>query len=98
MTLRDGEIQPAINPSADRDRALALTSVSRETSAQLDRFVEILLTWQSHTNLIARSTIPPANRPGEDVRSFPRKRESKRRRTDTGFRIRGDELKECHDP
>jgi 16S rRNA (guanine527-N7)-methyltransferase len=58
MNPRDGGIQPAIDLSADRERALALTPVSRETSAQLDRFVELLLTWQSHTNLIARSTIP----------------------------------------
>ena len=43
---------------ADRERALALTPVSRETSARLDRFVELLLSWQSHTNLIARSTVP----------------------------------------
>ncbi|MGB7888569.1 MAG: 16S rRNA (guanine(527)-N(7))-methyltransferase RsmG [Xanthobacteraceae bacterium] len=40
----------------DRDRALALTPVSRETSARLDRFVEVLLEWQQHTNLIALST------------------------------------------
>jgi 16S rRNA (guanine527-N7)-methyltransferase len=44
--------------SADRERALALTPVSRETSARLDRFVGLLLTWQEHTNLIARSTVP----------------------------------------
>jgi 16S rRNA (guanine527-N7)-methyltransferase len=44
--------------SADRERALALIPVSRETSARLDRFVELLLTWQKHTNLIARSTMP----------------------------------------
>src|ERR1700678_1824847 len=44
--------------AADRERALALTPVSRETSARLDRFVEHLLAWQSHTNLVARSTIP----------------------------------------
>ncbi len=44
--------------AADRERALALTPVSRETSARLDRFVALLLTWQKHTNLIARSTIP----------------------------------------
>jgi 16S rRNA (guanine527-N7)-methyltransferase len=43
---------------SDRERALALTPVSRETAARLDRFVELLLTWQQHTNLIARSTIP----------------------------------------
>ena len=44
--------------AADRARALALTPVSRETLARLDRFVELLLTWQETTNLIAPSTIP----------------------------------------
>jgi 16S rRNA (guanine527-N7)-methyltransferase len=43
---------------ADRERALALTPVSRETIARLDRFVELLIAWQQHTNLIARSTMP----------------------------------------
>ena len=47
-----------IDLSADRERALALTSVSRETSARLDRFVELLIAWQKHTNLVARSTMP----------------------------------------
>jgi 16S rRNA (guanine527-N7)-methyltransferase len=47
----------AIDLSADRERALSLTPVSRETSERLDRFVALLLSW-SHTNLIARSTIP----------------------------------------
>jgi 16S rRNA (guanine527-N7)-methyltransferase len=42
----------------DRERALALTPVSRETSERLDRFVEFLLPWTERTNLIARSTIP----------------------------------------
>jgi len=44
--------------AADRDRALALTPVSRETLARLDRFVELLLETQSHTNLIGAGTIP----------------------------------------
>jgi 16S rRNA (guanine527-N7)-methyltransferase len=44
--------------SADRERALALSDVSRETLGRLDRYVELLLQWQQHTNLIARSTIP----------------------------------------
>jgi 16S rRNA (guanine527-N7)-methyltransferase len=44
--------------SADRDRALSLTPVSRETATRLDRFVALLLQWQSNTNLIAPSTIP----------------------------------------
>src|SRR6266508_396429 len=42
----------------DRAHALALTPVSREPSERLDRFVELLLTWQRTTNLIAPSTIP----------------------------------------
>jgi len=42
----------------DRARALALTPVSRETLARLDRFVAFLLPRAQQTNLIARSTIP----------------------------------------
>src|SRR5262249_33202711 len=38
--------------------ALTLTPVSRETSARLDRFVELLLSWQRKINLISTSTIP----------------------------------------
>jgi 16S rRNA (guanine527-N7)-methyltransferase len=44
--------------AADRERALALTPVSRETLDRLDRFVELLLETQSHTNLIGPGTIP----------------------------------------
>jgi 16S rRNA (guanine527-N7)-methyltransferase len=44
--------------SADRAHALALTHVSRETAARLDRFVELLLKWQARTHLIAPSTVP----------------------------------------
>jgi len=50
---------PAGHPtdlSADRDRALALTPVSRETTARLDRLVAVLLAWQRRINLIASST------------------------------------------
>lgn len=43
---------------SDRDRALALTPVSPEIAARLDKFVELLLQTQAHTNLIAPSTIP----------------------------------------
>ena len=60
MTAR-GEGTPAgqsLDLSADRERALALVPVSRETLARLDRFVELLIAWQAHTNLIARSTVP----------------------------------------
>lgn len=42
----------------DRLAALRVTPVSRETEHRLDRFVELLLAWQTKTNLIARSTIP----------------------------------------
>ena len=42
----------------DRARALALTPVSRETIARLNRFVALLLEWQQTTNLIAESTLP----------------------------------------
>jgi 16S rRNA (guanine527-N7)-methyltransferase len=44
--------------SSDRDCALALTPVSRETVARLDRFVALLLKWQQITHLIAPSTVP----------------------------------------
>jgi 16S rRNA (guanine527-N7)-methyltransferase len=44
--------------SADRERALALTPVSRETSGRLDRLVELLIDWQQRMNLVASSTIP----------------------------------------
>jgi 16S rRNA (guanine527-N7)-methyltransferase len=44
--------------AADRARAMALTPVSRETTARLDRFVALLLETQSHTNLIGPGTIP----------------------------------------
>jgi 16S rRNA (guanine527-N7)-methyltransferase len=44
--------------SADRARALALFTVSRETVDRLDRFVPLLLDWQSRINLIAASTVP----------------------------------------
>ncbi len=42
---------------ADRERALALVPVSRETADRLDRFVALLLQWQGTTNLIAPSTV-----------------------------------------
>jgi 16S rRNA (guanine527-N7)-methyltransferase len=44
--------------SADRRAALALTPVSRETAARLDRFVALLLDWQRKINLVAPSTLP----------------------------------------
>jgi 16S rRNA (guanine527-N7)-methyltransferase len=47
-----------IDLSADRQNALAMFDVSRETVARLDRFVDLLLVWQGRTNLISPSTIP----------------------------------------
>src|SRR5437899_6083835 len=44
--------------AADKTAALALTPVSRETEARLDRYVGLLLEWQEKTNLVAPSTLP----------------------------------------
>jgi len=44
--------------SSNKAAALALTPVSRETEARLDRYVELLLEWQAKTNLVAPSTLP----------------------------------------
>ena len=46
-----------IDLAADRARALALVTVSRETSARLDELVTLLLKWQATTNLVAPSTL-----------------------------------------
>src|SRR3954470_9370155 len=43
---------------SDKAAALALTPVSRETEARLDRYVELLRDWQAKTNLVAPSTLP----------------------------------------
>jgi len=44
--------------ASNRQAALTLTPVSRETEARLDRFVDLLLQWQAKTNLVAASTLP----------------------------------------
>jgi 16S rRNA (guanine527-N7)-methyltransferase len=44
--------------ASDKSAALALTPVSRETAARLDRYVDLLLEWQAKTNLVAGSTLP----------------------------------------
>jgi 16S rRNA (guanine527-N7)-methyltransferase len=46
-----------VDLSADKKRALSLTSVSRETEMRLDSFVDVLLLWQSKLNLVASSTL-----------------------------------------
>src|SRR5437773_9660986 len=53
QTAQDAQPAGAI----DRVHALSLTPVSRESLERLDRFVELLLTWQRMTHLIARSTV-----------------------------------------
>jgi 16S rRNA (guanine527-N7)-methyltransferase len=45
-------------PESDKAAALALTPVSRETEARLDRYIDLLLEWQAKTNLVAASTLP----------------------------------------
>src|SRR5476651_1417552 len=44
--------------ASDKVAALALTPVSRETEARLDRYVDLLREWQAKTNLVAPSTLP----------------------------------------
>jgi 16S rRNA (guanine527-N7)-methyltransferase len=44
--------------ASDKNRALALTPVSRETEKRLEIFVDLLLRWQDTTNLVAPSTLP----------------------------------------
>jgi 16S rRNA (guanine527-N7)-methyltransferase len=47
----------AIDLSGDRQKALAMFDVSRETLARLDRFTELLVAWQSRINLVSASSI-----------------------------------------
>jgi 16S rRNA (guanine527-N7)-methyltransferase len=47
-----------IDLAPDKAAALALTAVSRETEARLDRYVALLLEWQAKINLVAPSTLP----------------------------------------
>ncbi|CAN5117992.1 16S rRNA (guanine(527)-N(7))-methyltransferase RsmG [soil metagenome] len=44
--------------ASDKAAALALTPVSRETEARLNRYVDLLVEWQAKTNLVAPSTLP----------------------------------------
>jgi 16S rRNA (guanine527-N7)-methyltransferase len=45
------------NVQADREHALRVAPVSRETLARLDRFIELLFRWQAKTNLVASSEL-----------------------------------------
>lgn len=53
-----GEISLDQRLAADREAALTLTPVSRETEARLDRFIGLLQTWQAKINLVSPSTLP----------------------------------------
>src|ERR1700676_1571317 len=44
--------------TADKAAGLALTPVSRETEARLDRYVELLREWQAKTNLVGETPVP----------------------------------------
>jgi 16S rRNA (guanine527-N7)-methyltransferase len=58
MAQRSQQILASSNVDADKAAALALTPVSRETEARLDRYVDLLREWQAKTNLVAPSTLP----------------------------------------
>jgi 16S rRNA (guanine527-N7)-methyltransferase len=44
--------------AADKERALALTPVSRETKSRLEKYIDLLLLWQNKFNLVASSQLP----------------------------------------
>jgi 16S rRNA (guanine527-N7)-methyltransferase len=58
MAVRPHFNRTEIAMADDRARAIALVPVSREIAARLDRFVALLLQWQTRINLIAPSTVP----------------------------------------
>jgi 16S rRNA (guanine527-N7)-methyltransferase len=51
-------VSQQLDLASDKAAALALTPVSRETEARLDRYLALLLEWQAKTNLVAPSTLP----------------------------------------
>jgi 16S rRNA (guanine527-N7)-methyltransferase len=52
------QLTKSLISASDKAAALALTPVSRETEARLDRYVDLLLEWQAKINLVAPSTLP----------------------------------------
>jgi 16S rRNA (guanine527-N7)-methyltransferase len=54
---KEQSIQSPSAVSTDKAEALALTPVSRETEARLDRYLDLLRQWQAKTNLVAPSTL-----------------------------------------
>jgi 16S rRNA (guanine527-N7)-methyltransferase len=53
-----GQAAVSSDRTVDKAAALALTPVSRETEARLERYVALLDQWQAKTNLVAPSTLP----------------------------------------
>ncbi len=56
--MAKGDAAGRADLAADKRAALKLCPVSRETEERLERFVALLIEWQSKTNLIAPSTLP----------------------------------------
>jgi 16S rRNA (guanine527-N7)-methyltransferase len=57
-TSIDNETMTSPILQSDKAAALTLTPVSPETEARLDRYLDLLVTWQAKTNLVAPSTLP----------------------------------------
>src|SRR6186997_1619307 len=58
LTPRPNLLGFLMTATSDKAAALALTPVSRETEARLDRYIALLREWQAKTNLVAPSTLP----------------------------------------
>jgi 16S rRNA (guanine527-N7)-methyltransferase len=56
MPTPERERSPTL--ATDKMAALALTPVSRQIEARLDAYVDLLVQWQTKTNLVASSTLP----------------------------------------
>jgi 16S rRNA (guanine527-N7)-methyltransferase len=56
MSTPERERSPTL--ATDKMAALALTPVSRQIEARLDAYVDLLVQWQTKTNLVASSTMP----------------------------------------
>jgi 16S rRNA (guanine527-N7)-methyltransferase len=56
MSTPERERSPTL--ATDKMAALALTPVSRQIEARLDAYFDLLVQWQTKTNLVASSTLP----------------------------------------
>lgn len=57
-TMPTPKLERSLCSATDKLAALALTPVSRQTEARLDAYVDLLVQWQTKTNLVAPSTLP----------------------------------------